>query len=393
MPLSALFEGVVLDATRDDLAPGIEWVNVHRARPRLALRCPACGAGVHAKVSPAPRRMRYFAHDALDSNCALSGESLAHRLLKVELAHAIRAAGWDAQLEVPGEGWRADVLASHPASSRRMAWEAQLSGQTPDETVERTANPNRAGVAVCWVSDKRASWLGSAPGVRIQRDDDGLRVVEGHARLQAFWCMNTKRCDDFVFGHGGGPCDGHGRWSTPDSILLSTFVGYVLRGQVRPHHARVQRRDEIGPWVWTTPAYLQLAAELSRAQDRRDVWRRRQDELRDEHERNILALLDRQEQLRRPVTDWMLRERGKQVVVADKERSPRWAMGVPVHFGQEVLGVISPVASRVDDVAHRLAGVTLFAQSNAERDRIVSATRRRLEVVVLPPGGSTPKPV
>lgn len=379
----------MLDATRDELAPGIKWVDVHRARPRLALRCPACGAGVHAKVSPAPRHMRYFAHDALDSNCALSGESLAHRILKVELANAIRAAGWDAQLEVPGEGWRADVLASDPASPRRMAWEAQLSGQTPDETVERTTNLNRAGVAVCWVADKRASWLGSAPGVRLQRDHDGLRVVEGHARLKAFWCENRKRCAGF----GGGPCDGHGRWSTPDPIVLPTFVGYVLRGQVRPHRAKVKQWEEIGTWVWTTPAYLRLAAELTEAQDRRDEWRRRQEELREEHERRILALLDRQEQLRRPVMDWMLRERGKQVVVADRERSPRWAMGVPVYFGHQVLGVICPVASRVDDVASRLAGVTLFAQSNAERDRIVSASRRRLEVVVLTPEASTPKPV
>ncbi|MDF2698427.1 MAG: pSRTUE45b [Labilithrix sp.] len=370
----------MLDATRDELAPGIEWVGIHRARPRLPLRCPACGAGVHAKVSPAPRRLRYFAHDALDSNCALSGESLAHRLLKVELVHAIRAAGWDAQLEVPGDGWRADVLASDAASSRRMAWEAQLSGQTPDETVERTANLHRAGVAVCWVTDKRASWLGSAPGVRLQRDDDGLRVVEGHARLDAFWCEHRKRCANF----DGGPCDGHGRWSTPDPILLPTFVGHVLRGQVRPHRATVKEWEKIGPWVWTTPAYQRLAAELTDAQDRRDDWRRQQEKRREEHERRILALLDRQEQLRRPVMDWMLRERGKQVVVADAERSPRWAMGVPVYFGQQVLGVICPVASRVDDVAHRLAGVTLFAQSSAERDRIVRASRRRLEVVVLP---------
>lgn len=140
--------------------------------------------------------------------------------------------------------------------------------------------------------------------------------------------------------------------------------------------------------MWTTPAYLQLAAELTDATSG-DAG----EKLREEHERRILALLDRQAQLRRPVMDWMLRERGKQVVIADAERSPRWAMGVPVFFGHQVLGVICPVASRVDDVAHRLAGVTLFARSNAERDRIVSATRHRLEVVVLPAETSTPRPV
>ncbi|WP_169315141.1 hypothetical protein [Cellulomonas gilvus] len=57
----------------------------------------------------------------------LSGESLAHRLLKLELVDAVRLAGWNAQLEVSGDGWRADVLASKPTSSRRIAREAQLS--------------------------------------------------------------------------------------------------------------------------------------------------------------------------------------------------------------------------------------------------------------------------
>ena len=77
--------------------------------------------------------MRFFAHDADAPNCGLAGESLAHRLLKIELASAIRAAGWHAELEVPGNGWRADVLATSPDGKTRMAWEAQLAASTAED--------------------------------------------------------------------------------------------------------------------------------------------------------------------------------------------------------------------------------------------------------------------
>lgn len=63
---------------------------------------------------------------------------MAHRLLKLQLASAIRDAGWYAELEVAGEGWRADVLATSPDGTRRMAWEAQLAQITVDELRERT---------------------------------------------------------------------------------------------------------------------------------------------------------------------------------------------------------------------------------------------------------------
>lgn len=391
MPLSALLGGVVIDATLEEVAPGISWESLHRARPRPRLTCPACRAGLHAKVSPAPRRLRYFAHDALGSECPLSGESLAHRLLKVELANAIRDVGWEARLEVAGDGWRADVLATDPGTSRRMAWEAQLSPQTADETLERTENLRRSGVRVCWVTDKRAPWLGSAPSVRVAREGDVLQVVQGHARLSAGWCQTRNRCEGAILSERGGPCDGHGEWATPGPVTLNGFVGFVLTGRVRPHRIKVEPWEQIGPWVWTASAYLRLAEELADAERRRDEWLHSQDELRAAHEQRIRALLKRQEDLRRPVMDWMLREGGKQVVIADGERAPRWAMGVPVYFGQQVVGVVCPVASRVDEVVARLSNLTIFAASNAERERILRATHRPVVVVVLAPATRAPK--
>lgn len=383
MPLSADLDGLVLDATLDEPAPGVPWRSVHRVRPRPSLTCPTCGAPVHAKVSPAPRRLRYFAHDALASDCALSGESLAHRLLKVELASAIREAGWDAQLEVAGDGWRADVLATDPGSSRRIAWEAQLSNQTADVTSERTAKLAASGVEVCWVTDRRAPWLGAAPSVRISHDGGALRVVEGHARLVAGWCARRQDCCGEILSEPGGPCSGHGRWTTPEPVALGAFTGYVLDGRVVAHLVDAEIAWDLGPWVWTAPAYLRLNDELRQAMRRRESWRRQQALLREQHEQRIGALLQRQDQLRRPVMEWMMQEREKQVVVADGERGPKWAMGVPVYFGQDVLGVVCPVASRVKDVAHRLANLVVFAATEGERDRLMSATTRRLHVVVL----------
>jgi competence protein CoiA len=309
-------------------------------------------------------------------------------LLKIELASAIRGAGWDARLEVAGDGWRADVLATDPASSRLIAWEAQLSNQTADATIERTARLGASGVEVCWVTDRCPPWLGAAPSVRIAHDGTALRVVEGHARLDADWCASRRNCNDEILSERGGPCTGHGRWRTPEPVALSAFTGYILGGRVVAHLVGAGEAWSVGPWVWTAPAYLRLDAELRQATQLRENWRRQEAALREQHEQRVRALLQRQEDLRRPVMTWMMQEREKQVVVADGERGPKWAMGVPVYFGQEVLGVVCPVASRVKEVAHRLANLVVFAATDGERDRILSATTRELHVVVLGPDGA-----
>jgi hypothetical protein len=51
-------------------------------------------------------------------------------------ARGIRAAGWHAELEVAGDGWRADVHAASPDGQRRTAWEAQLACAVPKLAVQ-----------------------------------------------------------------------------------------------------------------------------------------------------------------------------------------------------------------------------------------------------------------
>lgn len=74
---------------------------------------------MHAKVSPKPRRLRFFAHAANSPTCALAaGETIDHHLLKLELANAARTTGAHAELEVRGpEGdWRAGHARPRPGT-------------------------------------------------------------------------------------------------------------------------------------------------------------------------------------------------------------------------------------------------------------------------------------
>ncbi|RPK83299.1 hypothetical protein EES45_07335 [Streptomyces sp. ADI97-07] len=109
-----------LDASLPDLGCGWDWNAIHRVQPPARLACPECGHEMHAKVSPLG--LRFFAHAPMAPTCTLAEESMAHHLLKLELAQAARAAGWMAELEVSGPDgrWRADVLAS-TAKNRRVA--------------------------------------------------------------------------------------------------------------------------------------------------------------------------------------------------------------------------------------------------------------------------------
>lgn len=63
----------------------------------MPLTCRECGHGLHAKLSP--KGLRFFAHDAAAPDCSLAGETIAHRLLKLQLASALRDTGAFAGLD------------------------------------------------------------------------------------------------------------------------------------------------------------------------------------------------------------------------------------------------------------------------------------------------------
>ena len=57
-----------------------------------------------------------------------------------------------------------------------------------------------------------------------------------------------------------------------------------------------------------------------------------------------------------------------------RDSGPDWAMGVPLFVHDMPQGVIAPVASRIKGaVRERLAALTLFVATPAERDRVSRA--------------------
>lgn len=410
MPLTAQHPELgLLDATIEGLRAGGElWPQIHKTRPRAPLVCRGCGHGLHAKVSPTG--VRFFAHDAAQSDCPTAGESIGHRLLKLELVSAARAAGWEAELEVAGEGWRADVLATSP-ECRRVAWEAQLAAITTEEIQERHKTMTGTGLEVCWVADRPRIWIGHVPAIAVApaAEDElpGLQVTAGAARFQGEWCPDRRRCDevgDFGrYASGPGPCEGHGHWDPPLGLALAAFVAAVCADALRPHPLKAPHRDAYlrngaPPAAWTARRYVLAEQEQLRATDERDAWEARLDTEREAHERRIIELQKRQQALRRPAARRVGELTGTQSFVNELGQGPEWAMGIPVEAGSHgVAAVICPVASRIEGrVRATLAPLLLFAATEAEATRIRKQAdpAQRIEVLTgerTPPNSGPPR--
>ncbi|MFD6187454.1 hypothetical protein [Streptomyces goshikiensis] len=206
--------------------------HVHRVTPRTVLQWPHCRQRMHAKQSI--NGLRYFAHDPGGPECSYGHKTMEHRLLKLQLATAIRAAGHQADLEVRGPDgrWRADVLAT-TAGGRRIAWEAQLSSITVDDARRRTAALGADSVGVCWVFEEgQRSWMHQVPAIRVRPPAEraaSWRVITGLFR----WA---------------------GRHWDPVEADLEDFVAWALDGRVVPRGFDPPRRYWVGGW--TAPQYL-----------------------------------------------------------------------------------------------------------------------------------------
>lgn len=419
MPLSAIHQDDhVIDLTtaisttcpdsERELSPGVRWSDIYKTRPRARLTCRECSHGLHPKISRGG--LRFFAHDPNAPECGLAGESLAHRLLKVELASAIRRAGWHAELEVAGDGWRADVLATSPDGNRRMAWEAQLAAATAADLQERTARMAAESVAACWVTDKDRPFIGHVPSIRIQpsttsdetspsRHADRIpAIVDGLGAFDPAWCRDADKCS--WWNRVGqfsdqGPCGGHGRWARPPTELsLSAFVRHVLARNIALYQPQTGRlpalgRHDPGPMVWTTRPHVTAERKQLHATDRarryrlaREQTEERRREDRARHLAATVSVLARQDALRDPAVELVGREVGGYVGVRDATAD--WAMGVPLFVHDLPRGVIAPVANRIRGaVRDRLAELTLFVATSTERDRVAKATVANQRIVLF----------
>jgi hypothetical protein len=145
MPLRALIDG------RDLVAPLLddsEWDSLRSEvkRKSVSLSLPCCDATAFPRVSKLGTR--HFFHQRAHG-CSGAGETFQHLWAKTEIVRACADAGWDAQTEVAGNGWRADVLAT--PGSARVAFEVQWSPQDEQTCRLRQQRYEADGIRGCWL--------------------------------------------------------------------------------------------------------------------------------------------------------------------------------------------------------------------------------------------------
>ncbi|MFI1712613.1 competence protein CoiA [Streptomyces litmocidini] len=408
-----------LDATQADLGCGWVWEAVHRARPRVAMTCPECAHPVHAKVSR--YGLRFFAHDPGSPTCALAGESMEHHLLKLELATAVRAAGHHAELEVrgPDGDWRADVMATSPDGTARMAWEAQLSPITVDEITQRTARFAKDGVRVCWVATKLRPWVGEVPSVHVRPPGDrepNWTVAGGLARF------TVTKCDD---EYSLCRAVGHGEWHETEADLRS-FTAWALTGRAVAHRLPSWLHTDQHAWtgVWTAPQYIDAAAaywqardravaELEEQQRREEIRRRRREAERRARVAALAAAPPKPPTKQpavpeqgssaapRPEPVWEVdlphheRQRLREAALSEArllfgvetelrhhDRDRRWALGSPLYVGDRPYAVLRPHPQLVD--WGRLKGLLIFVRGLDELRVLGRTAPNGTRIIVLP---------
>lgn len=144
MPFVALINGqrtISLDIKE------VQWQFWQKNKPDIVMTC--CGQKGNFRTSHLGTR--HFYHLANDG-CAHIGESVEHLYLKAQIYQILKGMGYPCDMEVSGNGWRADVLAT--INGVPTAFEIQLSPQNHEQTVYRTKRYHESGVDVHWLMEK-----------------------------------------------------------------------------------------------------------------------------------------------------------------------------------------------------------------------------------------------
>jgi hypothetical protein len=154
MLLVALLDGQRIDATTLSRA---SWLELQNSEKRKQLILPGCG--IRAVAKPRGERTQYFAHLSV-KECKVDhgGESPHHLAMKEALRDRINAVeGWHAIVEYPHDSreWIIDVLAESNDFRWRVAFEVQLSSQSPTKYQHRTQRYFSDGIFPVWIVPRR----------------------------------------------------------------------------------------------------------------------------------------------------------------------------------------------------------------------------------------------
>jgi Competence protein CoiA-like family len=149
MPFHARIGGKIVMAEK---LCDTEWreLQISLARGVVQVDLPCCGGLGHLRMR---KKTRHFAHNPTMENCcpASKGESEAHHQLKWKIHEICEQVGYKSRVgvEVSGPGFRADVLVE--GKGWRLAFEVQLSRQSPGLTELRSETFRAAGVEPVWL--------------------------------------------------------------------------------------------------------------------------------------------------------------------------------------------------------------------------------------------------
>ena len=144
MPLVALINGQRTVSIDISQSKWIESVKEHRDGD-LNIIMPCCGAHGHMRISP--KGLQHFYHAITCENW--EPESIEHLEAKAEIYKVCKDAGWIVDIEVLGNGWRADILATN--GHLTIAFEVQLSKISEEELQRRAAAYTNQNIISHWI--------------------------------------------------------------------------------------------------------------------------------------------------------------------------------------------------------------------------------------------------
>lgn len=156
MGLVAILDGARVDASEYSAAA---WAALKESEDAKRVVMPLCGIRAIAKS----RGETFFFAHYRTSGCKVDhgGESPQHIAMKTALRDRINAIdGWHALVEYPhpSREWIIDVLAESDDKRRRIAFEVQLSSQTPERYQQRSQRYFNDRVFPMWIIPRRLEY-------------------------------------------------------------------------------------------------------------------------------------------------------------------------------------------------------------------------------------------